>query len=111
MAEIAGMKQGDTIAFGHTHKPWFREVSGMYFLNTGSVGKPKDGDWRAGYAVLDAGSEQPSVTTVRVEYDIERVMRGIRESDLPNEFADDLHVGGSHDPRTEYATSDPDEGP
>ena len=44
----------DLIAFGHTHKPWHREVAGIHFLNTGSVGKPKDGDWRAGYALVEA---------------------------------------------------------
>jgi predicted phosphodiesterase len=110
MAEIAGMKAGDLIAFGHTHKPWFREVGGKYFLNTGSVGKPKDGDWRACYALVDASGERPAVTMVRVEYDIERAMRGIRESELPNEFADDLRTGGSRDPLVEYATKEPESG-
>jgi hypothetical protein len=27
-------------------------VEGIHFLNTGSVGRPKDGDWRAGYVVV-----------------------------------------------------------
>ena len=107
MAEIAGMKQGDIIAFGHTHKPWFREVRGMFFLNTGSVGKPKDGDWRAGYALVDVGDMPPTMTLVRVEYDIERAVRAIRESELPNEFAEDLRTGGSRDPVTDHATTDP----
>lgn len=107
MAEIAGMKPGDTIAFGHTHKPWFREVGGMYFLNTGSVGKPKDGDWRAGYVLLEVGAEVPRATFVRVEYDIERSMKAIRESELPNEFADDLRTGGSREPAIEYTTVEP----
>lgn len=93
MAEIAGMKPGDAIAFGHTHKPWFREVGGMYFVNTGSVGKPKDGDWRAGYVLIEIGASRPNVTFVRVEYDVERAMRAIRESGLPGEFADDLRPG------------------
>ena len=48
MTRAAGAKEGDLIAFGHTHKPWHREVEDIRFLNTGSVGKPKDGDWRAG---------------------------------------------------------------
>ncbi len=48
MAELAGAKAGDVIAFGHTHKPWHRTVNGIHFVNTGSVGRPKDGDWRAG---------------------------------------------------------------
>ena len=107
MAEIAGMKAGDTIALGHTHKPWFREVGGLYFLNTGSVGKPKDGDWRAGYVLIEIAEGPPKVTSVRVEYEIERAMRAIRESELPDEFAEDLRTGGSLDPATEYATREP----
>ena len=46
MATHAGMKPGDVIAFGHTHLPWQREVGGIHFVNTGSVGRPKDGDPR-----------------------------------------------------------------
>src|SRR5690606_10761845 len=43
MAEKAGAKRGDVICFGHTHKPWHREIAGIHFVNTGSVGRPKDG--------------------------------------------------------------------
>jgi len=94
MAGIAGAKPGDVIAFGHTHKPWHRVVEGVHFLNTGSVGKPKDGDWRAGYVRLSLGQETPQFEFMRVEYDIERAMKGIRDSELPDEFADQLRTGG-----------------
>lgn len=92
MAEIAGMKNGDVIAFGHTHVPWHREVSGMHFINTGSVGRPKDGDWRAGYVVVELG-ESVRPEFVRIPYDVDRAARSIEESDLPNEFAEDLRTG------------------
>lgn len=107
MAEIAGMRAGDTIAFGHTHRPWFREIGGMYFLNTGSVGKPKDGDWRACYVCLEVGGAEPHATFIRVEYDIERAMRAIQESELPDEFAGALRTGGSLGPTVEYTTVEP----
>lgn len=94
MAGHAGAKPGDVIAFGHTHIPWHREVGGIHFVNTGSVGRPKDGDWRAGYVLLESGSGTVKVEYVRVEYDLERAMRAIRESDLPNEFAEYLRTGG-----------------
>jgi diadenosine tetraphosphatase ApaH/serine/threonine PP2A family protein phosphatase len=58
------------------------------------VGRPKDGDWRAGYVLLDVGDGQPRVEFVRVEYDVERTARAILESDLPHEFADYLRSGG-----------------
>ena len=94
MANLAGAKRGDVIVFGHTHLPWQREVEGIHFVNTGSVGRPKDGDWRAGYVLLEAGGGPVSLEFVRVQYDLERAMRGIRESDLPNEFAEYLRSGG-----------------
>jgi diadenosine tetraphosphatase ApaH/serine/threonine PP2A family protein phosphatase len=58
------------------------------------VGRPKDGDWRAGYALLEVGSGAPQVENVRVEYDLERTMLGIRDSDLPGDFAEYLRTGG-----------------
>jgi predicted phosphodiesterase len=94
MAGLAGAKPGDVIAFGHTHLPWHREVGGIHFVNTGSVGRPKDGDWRAGYVLLDAGSGPVQVKNVRVEYDVDRAMRGIRDSELPDDFAAYLRSGG-----------------
>jgi predicted phosphodiesterase len=95
MADAAGLKQGDLIAFGHTHKPWTREVEGVQFVNTGSVGKPKDGDPRAGYVLIEAAEVGFSVEFVRVEYDLERAMEGIRNSELPDEFAEQLAAGGT----------------
>jgi predicted phosphodiesterase len=94
MASHAGAKAGDVIAFGHTHLPWHREVGGIHFVNTGSVGRPKDGDWRAGYVVLDLGEGAVRVEFVRVAYDLEQAMRAIRESELPDDFAEQLRTGG-----------------
>jgi predicted phosphodiesterase len=94
MAGHAGAKPGDVISFGHTHIPWHREIGGIHFVNTGSVGRPKDGDWRAGYATLELDGGRVSVEFIRVEYDLERAMRGIRESDLPDDFAEYLRTGG-----------------
>ena len=98
MARAANAKEGDLIAFGHTHKPWHREVAGIHFVNTGSVGKPKDGDWRAGYVVVEAQHEVKNVEFVRVEYDLERAVEGILGSELPDEFADQLRAGGTPKP-------------
>jgi predicted phosphodiesterase len=98
MASTAGLRQGDLIAFGHTHKPWHRMVEGIHFVNTGSVGKPKDGDWRAGYVVVEIDEEVRGVEFVRVGYDLERAVEGILGSELPDEFADQLKAGGTPKP-------------
>jgi predicted phosphodiesterase len=94
MAAAVGASARDVVAFGHTHKPWRREVDGVLFVNTGSVGRPKDGDPRAGYVVLDLSSDVASVEFRRVEYDVERAAAAIVESTLPNEFAEYLRTGG-----------------
>jgi hypothetical protein len=57
--------------------------------------------------LLDVGEGQPHASFVRVEYDIAKTMRAIRDSELPNEFAEDLRTGGSHEPSVEYTTIDP----
>ncbi len=119
MADLAGLREGDVILFGHTHLPWRRTVDGQLFVNTGSVGRPKDGDPRAGYVLLtapgDAGSDGPTegagregspvpvgdgasaagwrVEHVRVAYDLERAARAVEESGLPDAFADHLRAG------------------
>jgi predicted phosphodiesterase len=94
MALQAQARPGDVICFGHTHKPWHRAVDGVHFVNTGSVGRPKDGDPRAGYVVIDMSGPAPAIGFVRVEYDVERAARGIKEAGLPDEFAEHLRHGG-----------------
>jgi predicted phosphodiesterase len=95
MARAAGARRGDVLAFGHTHVPWHREVEGIHLINAGSVGRPKDGDWRACYAIVEMRSDQTVVEFARVEYDLERAVEGIRASELPDEFADQLESAGA----------------
>jgi predicted phosphodiesterase len=94
MAESVGARAGSVICFGHTHKPWHRVVDGVHFVNTGSVGRPKDGDPRACYVLLDVTGSGVEVEFVRVEYDVEAAARAIVASELPDEFADYLRTGG-----------------
>ncbi len=93
MAAKLGVRPGDAVAFGHTHKPWQRTVGGIHLVNTGSVGRPKDGDWRAGYALVAMRGDGVSVEHVRVPYDVERASAAIRASALPDEFAEQLEGG------------------
>lgn len=87
---IAASSNADIILVGHTHRPYTKLVNGVLFVNAGSIGKPKDGDWRACYAILNPASADP-VEFVRLPYDIDRAMNAIRATDeLPVEFAEDL---------------------
>ena len=104
MGKNLGAREGDVVCFGHTHKPWHRVVGGVHFVNTGSVGRPKDGDPRAGYVVLDVTADKSvAVDFLRVEYDVEEAAQGILASTLPNDFAEYLRTGGKLDPVTESA--------
>lgn len=94
MAAAAGAGAGDMICFGHTHKPWQRVVNEVQFINTGSVGRPKDGDPRACYVLVSSGSTGLTGEFVRVEYDLELVAYEIVKSGLPAEFADVIRTGG-----------------
>jgi len=88
---LAAASNADLIVFGHTHKPYVKEVDGVTFLNAGSVGKPKDGDWRACYVLLESGTP----TFRRLEYDVTTAAAAIRATDLPHEFAADIESGGN----------------
>jgi predicted phosphodiesterase len=94
MIAQAGARAGDLLAFGHTHLAWHRVVDGVHLVNAGSVGRPKDGDPRAGYALLEWGGTEPAVEFVRVPYDVAKAASAIRASGLPGEFADFLASGG-----------------
>lgn len=95
MAKDLGARAEDVICFGHTHKPWQRVVEGIQFINTGSVGRPKDGDPRACYVSLAMDGSGARVEFVRVAYDVEEAARAIHENGLPDEFAELLRAGGA----------------
>lgn len=91
---LAAGSNADLIVFGHTHRPYARFVDDVWFVNAGSVGKPKDGDWRACFIVLTPGGPVPA-EFVRVPYDVQRASKAIRDSELPDKFADDIERGGA----------------
>ena len=87
---IAALGDCNVLLFGHTHKPWVREYGRVLFVNCGSVGKPKDGDPRASFAVLEPGNGLAQVGIERVAYNAEAVAAEMRRVGLPDELADQL---------------------
>lgn len=63
----------------------------QYLLNPGSLGQPRDGDWRAAYAMYD--DERELFTWHRAPYDIGKTQRSIRRAGLPDFLADRLRLG------------------
>ncbi len=64
---------------------------GKYLINPGSVGQPRDGDWRAAFAIYN--SDERKIDFYRVTYDVEKAQRRIREAGLPERLADRLRMG------------------
>src|SRR5919204_4288207 len=90
--------------FGHTHVPlvFIRdesvrrekvehvriEAGRKYFINMGSVGQPRDGNWRAAYCIYD--TENNLVQQFRVKYNLAAVQKKIAEAGLPRLLAERL---------------------
>ncbi len=87
---IAADADCDLLVFGHTHKPWIAGYGGVVFVNCGSVGKPKDGDPRGAFAVLEATSAGVAARIERFDYDADLASREVAAAGLPQEFADKL---------------------
>ncbi|RYZ19606.1 MAG: metallophosphoesterase [Chitinophagaceae bacterium] len=91
----------DILCFGHTHQPWHRvlhDAAGRprHAVNTGSVGKPKDGDPRGCFALLTIEPGDPyavQVAFVRFEYEVEKAATAIEGSPLPAAYAEKLRTG------------------
>ena len=81
----------DVLVMGHTHVQHHERYDEGVVLNPGSVGQPRDGDWRAAYAVLDL--DDLTVEERRVEYDVDAVVEAVRESGLPSRTGARLREG------------------
>ena len=93
--------------YGHTHTPriYVRgdsiepleemevnlEMGRKYFINVGSTGQPRDGDWRASYAVYDA--ENQNVEIRRLDCNIRKAQDKIIDAGLPEMLAHRLSLG------------------
>jgi predicted phosphodiesterase len=95
MARMAEENPYRAILFGHTHVPYVRSVlraatgERTLFVNVGSAGRPKDGDWRVCYALVDParlGAGRGGIDFVRVPYDHERLAAALAETGLTTSF-------------------------
>ncbi len=89
---LSKMIDADVLVCGHSHRPFVRRAGETLFVNTGSVGRPDDGDPRAAYAILDVGTAV-RVRHYRLTYDVEAAVGAIRERRLPEALAQVLIQG------------------
>jgi len=66
---------------GNAFSPFTVEPGTTYLLNPGSIGQPRDGDPRLGFAIADL--ENQSVEFWRIPYDIEAVQSRMTKAGLP----------------------------
>lgn len=65
-----------------------------YLINPGSVGQPRDGDWRAAFATYETnGVGSANVTFYRVPYDVAQTQAKIIAASLPERLATRLGQG------------------
>jgi predicted phosphodiesterase len=62
-----------------------------YLINPGSVGQPRDGDWRAAFALLD--TETRVLTYCRTPYNLKAAQERILAANLPQRLATRLAAG------------------
>lgn len=87
----------DVVVNGHTHLPMVRWIKGKLVFNDGSVGRPKDGDWRACYLLVDVNRGSLSYEFLRVEYDRKATIEKIAKAGLPAELSVVLALGEGYD--------------
>jgi predicted phosphodiesterase/HD superfamily phosphodiesterase len=80
------------ILCGHAHQPLARQVDGIWFINSGSVGRPDDGDPRAAYAILETNG-RIRVRHLRVAYDTAETRRQLRREQAPEALANMIARG------------------
>ncbi len=66
-------------------------VGTRHLINPGSVGQPRDMDWRASFAIYDSATE--TITFCRVPYDVAGAQAAIRAVGLPERLASRLSDG------------------
>lgn len=71
------------IVLGHTHVQHEALIDGRLIVNPGSVGQPRDGRSGAAYAILD--TEDQTIEACNVDYNIDRVISKVEDTDLPVE--------------------------
>ena len=82
----------EVLLMGHTHQPFIRRLPHGLAVNPGSVGRPKDGDPRASYALIELGPG-PTAQIIRLDYDLEEEARLLLAAGLPAAGAEGLRRG------------------
>jgi putative phosphoesterase len=78
----------DVLIWGHTHYSIVTKLNDVLLLNPGSIGQPRDGDWRASYAIFD--TRTGTVELRRKKYNIDRLVEKAKTESFPQQIIDSL---------------------
>lgn len=84
-------RPGGAYFSGHTHLATIRDYGRVFYCNPGSVGQPRDGDWRSSYALVDL--EARSAVIRRIPYDVDGVKADMKNLGFPYWNYRNLSVG------------------
>lgn len=104
--DVASMMTGanaDVLVMGHTHQSYIRTIPGPTLktaINCGSVGRSKEADRLATYLLITIsdpktafGPDSMQFELIKVNYEIEETIKAIRQSPIPDFYADFLSAG------------------
>ena len=80
LLEITKSFSENVIISGHTHIPYVKKVEDKYFINAGSVGKPKHGNPKSTYVIVDL-DEEIKVTIEEASYNYEKMVSDIEKNE------------------------------
>ncbi|RAJ05492.1 putative phosphodiesterase [Chitinophaga skermanii] len=87
---MLGHQLVDAVIMGHTHCSYIKQAGKLTIANVGSVGRSKEADRKATYAIVHISETGVSVEIVKVAYDVAAVANAIYNSELPNFYGDFL---------------------
>lgn len=91
--ELTRKTTSNIVITGHSHSPYHKKINNVHFINPGSVGRMFDKNPEAAYAVLELTEARIQVDLRRCPYDIDRVVRGLRDNLLPPIYEDMFRLG------------------
>lgn len=87
LEKLASDLKEDVLICGHTHCPYIKKIKNKYFINAGSVGKPKHGNSKSTYVILEVADNEIQGSIEEVAYDVEKMINDIKENPM---ISDDL---------------------
>lgn len=82
LQEALDLAAADRLFCGHTHMAFIHQQDGRFLTNAGTIGQPRDGDYRAQCVLLEDGE----IRFERVDYDLEALRLDYQRANLPEDI-------------------------